>query len=289
MQTTLPAVFACGHAVSVPHAVTRKPVWLPHAATATRTAQIAGRNAAAREGERTESLSAVAGTALVKVGDKYFARTGLTDQEAKQFFGDDRVATMTVQGFTAEPWLDADALCVRVIVAKNGPDPARAVVVGGEAFGKTGVPRRIDVLASAVLEGWSPWRLADLDIAYAAALGPAPDPVNLSGALAGLSLSGEAQPVDAFALRAELAGPTPPVIVDVGRPSGEAAPWPTGALRVPLEELRDRIDELPRDRPLVVVSRTGQRSFAGYRVLVQRGFADVRFLDGGALSYALTS
>lgn len=292
MATTLPGVFACGHAVAVPHAVTRKPVWLPHAATATRTAQIAGRNAAARDGERLERMSAVAGTTLVKIGDVHFARTGLTDQEATAFFGAERLQTMTVQGYTAEPWAGGDPICVRMIVARaagEGPrgDPQRAVVVGGEAWGRTAVPRRIDLLAAAVLEGWSPWRVADLDIAYEASLGPAPDPVNLAGALAALSVAGDARPIDALALRAALATADAPVVVDVGRAGDAPGPWPDGTRRIPLEELRDRLGEIPRDRPVVVVSTTGQRAYAAFRVLAQRGFAQARFLDGGARTFAL--
>jgi tRNA 2-thiouridine synthesizing protein A len=284
MQTTLPRVFACGTAVSVPHAVTRTPLWLPTAAIATRTAMIAGRSAAVGDEGVKESLSPVAGSALYLVGGQRFGRTGLSDNEARAMLGDDRVLAITIHGYAAEPWIGGDAICLRMVVDKQ-----RKVVVGGEVWGREGVPRRLDVLAAAVIEGWSPARCADLDVAYAPNLGPAFDPVNAAGQFAELTLQGEANPLDAEQLALRVLRQQPMCIVDVGRAGRKAkTPWPEGTKQILLEELREKLDELPRDKPIVVVSHTGQRAYVAYRILRQRGFKEVLHLDGGALSYALT-
>ena len=282
METTLPAIYACGSAVSFTHAVTRAPLWLPQAAVATRTAQIAGHNAAV-DGVK-ETLSPLAGTALYSVGDGRFARTGLSESEARSFLGDARVFSVSIHGYAGEPWIGGESLCVRLVV-----DRERAVVVGGEVWGgsdRAGVPRRIDLLAAAVADGWSPGRIADLDMAYAPTLGPAFDPLQTAGQIAAQTLAGEANPIGAEALALKLARGDV-VVVDVSRP-GRPGPWPQTALRIPLEALRERLAEIPRDRVVVAVSHTGQRAYQAYRILKQRGVAAASHLDGGALSYALT-
>lgn len=279
METTLPNVYACGTAVSITHAVTRAPLWLPQAAIATRTAQIAGHNAAGTT--RAEALSPLSGTALYVVGEQRFARTGLSEADARRLLGDDRVFVVTVFGYAGEPWVGGDAMCVRLVV-----DRKDAVVVGGEVWGHEGVPRRIDLLAQAVGDAWAPGHVADLDIAYEPTLGPAFDPLQIAGQLAAQTLAGEANPMGAeeLALRV-LKGEI--TVVDVGR-SGKAGPWPASTLRIPVEALRERLAEIPRDKPVVVVSQTGQRAYQAYRILKQRGMEGVRHLDGGALSFALT-
>ena len=75
-------------------------------------------------------------------------------------------------------------------------------------------------------------------------------------------------------------------LLDVSRP-GTAGTWPPGTLQIPLEALREHLADLPRDKPLVVVSQTGQRGYLAWRILKQRGFS-ASHLDGGALSYKLT-
>ncbi len=281
MQTTLPAVFACGTAVSVLHAVTRAPLWNPQAALATRTSQIAGRNAALVDGAPRELLPPLAGGALYRVGESRFARTGLSETEARAFLGDDGVVVVTIHGYAGEPWIGGDPLCVRLVVDKK-----RDAVVGGEIWGREGVPRRVDVLTAAVEAGWSPARLSDVDMAYAPSLGPAVDPLHTAARIAALTLVGEARPVSAEALAARLARGEALQLVDVSR-TGRDTAWPEGTRRIALESLREHLGELPRDRPIVLVSRTGQRAFQAYRILVQRGFDLVEHLDGGWLSFAL--
>ncbi len=101
-----------------------------------------------------------------------FARTGLKEHEARMLLGDAQIFSTTVFGSAAESWVYEQEMCVKLIVDKSNNR-----VVGGEVFGRQGVERRIDLLSVAVLEGWSPDQIIDLDMAYLANSGPAFDPL----------------------------------------------------------------------------------------------------------------
>ncbi len=288
MQTTLPRVFACGTAVCIPHAVTRAAVWNPNAAISTRTAQVAGRSAALEgRGGELESLSPVAGTEVMEVGDMRFARTGLSDGEARSAYGSERVLVNTVHTWSSEAWIGEPGahreISVRLVVDKE-----RNLIVGGEVWGTDGVPRRTDILAAAVVEGWSPSRLSTLDVAYTPAIGPALDPVNAAGSIAQQALADEAWLIDAESLALKLARGEAITLVNVGKADrGDHDLWPKGTLQIPLEDLRDRVRELPKDRPVIVLSHTGRRGHLAARILKQRGYASVHNLDGGGISWRL--
>ena len=285
MSTTLPNVFACGTAVCVPHAVTRSHLWLPQAAIADRTAQIAGRSAACPHGDFKERLSPVAGTALHQVGEFKFGRTGLSDAEARSHCGPDNIEITTAHSWTCEEWFgerdQAKDICVRMIV-----DKANDVVVGGEVWGTSGVPRRLDLLAAAVIESWPPSRVASLDVAYTPDIGPALDPVNAAGAMSALVMQNEAWPIEAQGLALRLAQNDGTQLVDVSR-KGTPEALPEGTLHIPLEEMRDRLDEIKKDCDVVLFSQTGRRAHQASRILRQRGFERAFHLDGGTRSWSI--
>jgi NADPH-dependent 2,4-dienoyl-CoA reductase/sulfur reductase-like enzyme/rhodanese-related sulfurtransferase len=288
MATTLPNVYACGTAVSVHHSVTGRHKWVPTASITSRTAQIAGRSAAVGRDEEKESLPPIAGTEVVEVGEYRFARTGLSDSEARSALGHDHIRTTTVHSWANESWLGTpeesdNELSVRLVV-----DTERDVVVGGEAWGARGVPRRIDLIAAAVLERWSPARLASIDVAYTPAIGPALDPLHAVGTVAALASKGEAWLLDPERFAFALGTGEPMTLLDVGRGDrGDMQLWPEGTVHIPLEDLRERSDELPKDRRIVALSHTGRRGHLAARMLRQRGFEDVVNLDGGAKSWSL--
>lgn len=282
MKTTLPNIYACGSAVSVPHAVTKSRVWLPQPAIAERTAQIAGRNAALGKDGRSEAMSEVAGTALMQVGDGWVGRTGLSSGEARAHFGADNVVVVTVHSFSTEAWLKGYPLSIRLVV-----DGASDRVVGAEVWGKQGVARRVDMLAVAVSQGWPTSRLADVDMGYAPSLGPSHDGVATAGSLADMTLAKEARPLAPDVLAVRLARGQDMALIDVSREAREAGFWPDGTLHIPLEELRTRIGEVPSDKPLVFLSHTGRRAHLAARVFIERGVEAVEHLDGGAITWSL--
>ncbi|MBL93004.1 MAG: hypothetical protein CMH56_14480 [Myxococcales bacterium] len=282
METTLPRVYACGTAVLVPHAVTKGPWWFPQPAIAERTAQIAGRNAAVGHQGDSESMSPVAGTAVLQIGNYWIARTGLTDELARTHLGEDRIQVVTIHGYSSERWLSGEHICVRMMV-----DKASECVVGAEVWGSQGVARRIDLLASAIVEGWSPSRVADIDMAYLPLLGPTNDPVKEAGALSALCLKGEAHPMTTDQLLFQLQQNLDFNLLDVSQDGDYMDQWPSYAVHVPLEELRGAMVDMDKNKPVVLLSRAGRRAHLASRILLQSGFETVSYLDGGALTWRL--
>jgi rhodanese-related sulfurtransferase len=129
--------------------------------------------------------------------------------------------------------------------------------------------------------------LAELDLAYAPPYSSANDPVNLAGFIAENDLSGFAPLVTAAQLKAELAGPRPPLVVDV-RTLGE---WGRGHLRgaqhLPVDDVRWELAQLPRDRRIVLYCRSGFRAHLALRILKESGYADVANVTGGWVSIEL--
>ena len=114
-------------------------------------------------------------------------------------------------------------------------DKASERIVGAEVWGSHGVARRIDLLASAIVEGWSPSRVADIDMAYLPLLGPTNDPVKEAGALSALCLKGEAHPMTTDQLLFQLQQNRDFNLLDVSQDGDYMDQWPSSAVHVPLE------------------------------------------------------
>lgn len=166
-------------------------------------------------------------------------------------------------------------------------DPATDAILGAQAVGRDGVEKRIDVIATAIVGGLTASDLADLELAYAPAYGSAKDPVNMLGYVADNLRAGEAHIVQWHELETTLAAGA--IVVDV-RTAGEYANGMismadgTPALNIPVDELRERMSEIPTDRPVVVHCQVGLRGHTAARLLTQAGY-DVVNLDGGYLTW----
>ncbi len=147
--------------------------------------------------------------------------------------------------------------------------------LGAQAVGEEGAERRIDVIATAMRLGATVEDLADLELCYAPQYGAAKDPVNLAGMVASNDRNG-----DAPALPWSAADDQSFTVLDVREPGEWAAGHHDRAIHIPLHLVRDRLSEIPRDKPLAVYCAGGQRSYYAVRMLRQDGF-DARFLSGG--------
>jgi rhodanese-related sulfurtransferase len=139
------------------------------------------------------------------------------------------------------------------------------------------VDKRIDVLATALKAGMTVHDLAELELAYAPPFGSAKDPVNLAGMAAQNVLAGDVALIQWHEL--PTLDPEKTVILDVRRASERDAGSIHGSIHIPLDELRGRLGELPRDREIIAHCQTGQRSYYACRILSQNGFR-VRNLTG---------
>ncbi len=282
MLTTLPSVYACGSAISVLQATTHERVWIPGPSVVERTAQIAGHNAAIIKEVKPETFKPVTSTQTLHVNNFWFARTGLTLSESRKHFGENAVFTSTVHSRASEAWVAGEDITVSLIV-----DRLSQGIVGGEVWGKNGVSRRIDMISVATMEKWSPDKLVDLDMAYAPLLGPAFDPLKEAGTLASLSLLEKTKSMPGETLALWIAQQRLFTLIDVSKRQNEKFKWPSNVRHMPLENLREQVHAIQKDKPIVISSRSGRRAFLAHRVLLQLGFSEVYHLDGGELSWSL--
>ena len=153
----------------------------------------------------------------------------------------------------------AEGMCLKLLF-----DPEGGRILGAQAVGGDGVDKRIDVLAVAIQAGMTVFDLEEMELAYAPQYGSAKDPVNMAGFVAAGLLRGDHPQWDVQSLAAK---PDPaaqdgrPLLVDVRMPSEFAAGHIPGAVNVPLDELRRRLDQLPADRELAVYCQVGQRGY----------------------------
>ena len=152
-------------------------------------------------------------------------------------------------------------------------------VLGAQAVGEDGVDKRISELALAIQLGATVYDLEQVELCYAPPFGSAKDPVNFAGMVAAGVLRGD-MPLshwdsvdDGF-------------LLDVREKIELAVEQVPDAVNIPLGELRSRLDELPRDREILVICRSGQRAYTATRCLLQNGF-DARVVSGGMLSHAI--
>jgi rhodanese-related sulfurtransferase len=156
-------------------------------------------------------------------------------------------------------------------------EPGRGKLLGAQAVGREGVDKRIDILATALKGGLTVHDLADLDLAYAPPYGSAKDPVNLAGMVAQNVLCSDVK----LAQWTEIASldPATTVLLDVRNAEERAKGQIPDSLHIPLNQLRAKMAELPRDKEIVVYCQSGQRAYFACRILAQNGF-NVRNLTG---------
>jgi NADPH-dependent 2,4-dienoyl-CoA reductase/sulfur reductase-like enzyme/rhodanese-related sulfurtransferase len=274
MRTDDPSIFAVGDAVEVRDFVTGAPALVPLAGPANRQGRlvadvICGRDARYRGTQ---------GTAIVGVFDLTLAMTGASEKTLRRH-GIAYEKSYTHSGHHAGYYPGAQEISLKLLFK---PDDGR--ILGAQAVGKAGVDKRIDVLAMAIQKGASVYDLEETELCYAPQYGSAKDPVNIAGFVAANALRGDVSLVHWDEWKRRQADGRTPVTLDV-RPAGAAAVIP-GVIRIPLAELRTRLDELPRDRELWVHCGVGLTSYMANRILRQSGFEHVRNLSGGFTSYS---
>lgn len=268
LQTSDPGIWAVGDAVEVRDRVTGAWSVIPLAGPANRQGRIAADNIF----RRPSRYEGTWGTAILRLFELSAGCTGASEKVLRKAGIPCEVLHLH-PGSHAGYYPGAEPIAMKVLF-----DPGTGRLLGAQAVGAEGVDKRIDVLATALQRGMTVHDLMELELAYAPPFGSAKDPVNLAGMAAHNRLAGDV----ALAQWHEVAGldPARSVVLDVRRPDEWAKGGIEGALRIPLDELRARLGELPRDRELVVHCQSGQRSYFACRLLAQHGFR-VRNLTGG--------
>ncbi len=269
MQTSDPDIYAVGDAVETRHAIDGSPTQIPLAGPANRQ----GRIAADSLFGRSSRYRGTQGTAIVGAFGMTAAMTGFSEKAL-------RAAGVNFRKITVHPgnhagyYPGATGMSLKLLFA---PDTGR--ILGAQAVGREGVDKRIDVLAVALQGGLTVYDLEEVELAYAPQYGSAKDPINMAGFVAAGVLRGD-QPV----VQADEVDGGADFLLDVRSSAEFAAGHIPGAVNIPIEELRSRLDELPRDRTIAAYCQMGQRGYLATRLLAQRGF-QVRNLSGGFTTY----
>ncbi len=276
LRTSDPRIWAAGDMNEVLHKVSGRRVRVPLAGPANRQGRIAASNALGLPMRYNGAL----GSSVVKVFDATAASTGLSEGAAREA-GLEAGAAFVVRDQHAAYYPGARDLTLKLVYERK-----TGRLLGGQAFGEEGAEKRIDTLAAALQGRLGLQDLAELDLSYAPPYSSANDPLNVAAFVGLNDLSGFSPLVTAGELRRELAGEEGrrPVVLDVRNLNEHEAAHIRGALNIPVDELRFRLEEVPRDRPLVVHCRSGYRSHLALRILVQNGFTRVRNLSGGLLA-----
>lgn len=235
-----------------------------------------GRSVADVIAGRAEHNTPALGTAIVRVFDTVAAKVGWGERQLRAAGRDHRVIH-THPASHATYYPGAQTMSMKLLV-----DPATDAILGAQIVGGEGVDKRIDVIAVAMAGGIAASGLARLELAYAPQFGSAKDPVNQLGYVADNLRSGATRVLQWHELAAAQEAGT--MVVDVRTATEHAAGAIPGAVNIPVDELRDRLAELP-DAPVVVHCQVGQRGHTAARILAQHGF-DVVNLDGGYRTWA---
>jgi len=270
MRTSDPDIYAVGDAVEVRDLVTGNTELIALAGPANRQGRIAAENALGADRKFKGSL----GTSVVRVFNLTAAQVGASAKRLARLGIEHRVSwTHSYSHATYYP--GAQRMSIKLLFAPSDGRILGAQIVGGE-----GVDKRIDVLATAITAGMSVHDLTELDLAYAPPFGSAKDAVNMAGYAAQNVLEGK---VDA-AQWEELAD-SGALILDVRTPMEFAGGHLPGAVNIPLDDLRENMGALPREREILVYCRVGLRGYIGTRILSQNGF-QARNLSGGIVTWS---
>lgn len=275
LQTSDAHIWAVGDAIEVRDGVTGQWALIPLAGPANRQGRIAADNILGRSSRYEHTW----GTAILRLFTLTAACTGANEHSLRR-------AAIPCQAIHLHPgshagyYPGAEPIALKVLFA-----PDTGTLLGAQAIGRDGVDKRIDVLATALKAGMTVHDLAELELAYAPPYGSAKDPVNLAGMAAQNVLAGDV----ALAQWNEVAAlnPSTTLLLDVRRPDERAQGFIPGSAHIPLDELRERVSELPRDRELIVYCQSGQRSYIAARILSQQGFR-VCNLTGGHRTWRVT-
>ncbi len=260
-------IYAVGDAAEVLHGCTGRPTRIPLAGPANRQGRAAGEHAVTGS---VPPPGKTLGTAIVKVFDLTVGMTGLN-------LADARAAGIDVDFAFVHPanhvgyYPGGQMMHLKLIYERP-----TGRILGAQAVGGNGIDKRIDVVATAIHFRGSIDDLAGLDLAYAPQFGAAKDPVHMA----------------AFVAQNQLRELTPAVapdeigqrrVIDVRTHEEFASGSLPAAVNIPVDELRDRLDELSPDEPLATLCRVGQRGYIAQRILAQHGFTDVANIKGGWL------
>ncbi|MBL4282566.1 FAD-dependent oxidoreductase [Vibrio fluvialis] len=273
LQTSDPSIYAVGDAIEEQDFVTGQSTLVPLAGPANRQGRMAADNMLGR----SETYQGTQGTAICKIFDLAVASTGKNEKQLKRAGIEyEKVYVHTASHASYYPGAE-------VVSFKMLFDPTSGKIFGAQAVGKDGIDKRIDVMAVAQRAGMTVEQLQHLELTYAPPYGSAKDVINQAAFVATNIMKGDAKAIhfdEIDSLTDEQ------VLLDVRNPGElQNVGYLPGAINIPVDQLRQRMNELPKDKEIIIYCQVGLRGNVAYRQLVNNGYK-ARNLLGGYRTYA---
>ncbi|MDY4784169.1 DsrE/DsrF/DrsH-like family protein [Pygmaiobacter massiliensis] len=273
MHTSDPDIFAVGDAIAIKDFVTGQPGYVPLAGPANKQGRIAADNICGLH----KSYHGTQGSSVLKVFDLTVAATGLNEKAAKRAgVAYDKMYTYSANHAGYYP--GAVNMSIKTLFEKE-----TGKILGAQVVGYDGVDKRCDVFATAIRAGMTAYDLTELELCYAPPYGSAKDPVNMAGFAIENVLTGKVKQFHWHDVAA-LPQDGSVTLLDTRTPLEYANGSLPGFINIPLDELRDRLQELDATKPVYLTCQIGLRGYIGSRILSQNGF-DVYNLSGGYRLY----
>ncbi|AEV67317.1 CoA-disulfide reductase [Acetivibrio clariflavus] len=274
MRTSNPDIYAVGDAVEVTDYITGKPSLIPLAGPANKQGRIAANNICGF----AEKYEGTQGSSIVKVFDITVAMTG-SNEKVLNRSNIEYEKSFTHSGSHAGYYPGAIPMTIKLLFGKKD-----GKILGAQIVGYEGVDKRIDVIATAIRAGMTVYDLEKLELAYAPPYSSAKDPVNIAGYSAANILKGDCEIFHWHDV--ESVDRSKSVLLDVRDEIEFSLGTIEGSVNIPLNELRNRLDELPKDKEILIFCQAGLRGYIAYRILKQKGF-HAKNLSGGYKTYQL--
>lgn len=273
LQTSDPSIYAVGDAIEEKDFVTGQSTLVPLAGPANRQGRMAADNMLGR----SETYQGTQGTAICKIFDLAVASTGKNEKQLKRAgIAYEKVYVHTASHASYYPGAE-------IVSFKMLFDPTSGKIFGAQAVGKDGIDKRIDVMAVAQRAGMTVEQLQHLELTYAPPYGSAKDVINQAAFVATNLMKGDAKAIhfdEIDSLTDEQ------LLLDVRNPGElDNVGYLPGAINIPVDQLRQRMNELPKDKEIIIYCQVGLRGNVAYRQLVNNGYK-ARNLLGGYRTYA---
>jgi NADPH-dependent 2,4-dienoyl-CoA reductase/sulfur reductase-like enzyme/rhodanese-related sulfurtransferase len=267
MRTSNPDIFAVGDAVEVKDFVTGQWTLIPLAGPANRQGRIAADVIAGRDSR----YRGTQGTSICQIFEGAIAQTGVSEKVLVQLGDQDFEKIYLYPNSHAGYYPGAKMLAIKILFRKSD-----GRLLGAQILGEDGVPKRIDSFAMAIQMGCTVYDLEEAELCYAPPFGSAKDPVNFAGMVAANVLRDDMPVCHWESIENGF-------LLDVRNPPELEVESVPGAVNIPFPQLRSRLEELPRDREILVICRSATRAYYATRILLQNGF-QAKNISGGMLA-----
>ena len=272
LQTSDPNIYAIGDAIEFPHPITKKPTITYLAGPANKQGRIAADNIVF--GNKREYKGSIS-TAIAKVFDLTVASTGLSEKALKNENIEYLTNIIHVSSH-AGYYPGALPMTIKTVFSKEGK------IFGAQIVGYEGVDKRIDLFATVIKNNGTIYDLQEIEHSYAPPYSSAKDPVNIAGFVAENIIENK---VSTVSYREIINRNKDTLIIDVRTEEEYKLGNIEGSINIPLDELRERINQIPKDQTIIVYCGTGLRSYIACRILKQNGFDKIYNLSGGYKTY----